>query len=296
MEQFKSLVSSPTNSALISAAFWLALVQVSPVFTERASPEAREFVEEWKSELTRTVADLHLKLMTDISDNFKRLLNKLYFDVVAQGVFYAMFYAFPKSRTTFNKQFKCELFKIMSLLFKGCEVSHKSRFLKNWRFIDDWYLNLGAGNLLADSPEEQPPDPRIVFPKVSNSKSGLKPVRFSPIMENNSQFRAFKMKNVLRPLRMSFTPYFSRIDAINKQSKAANLRFEEAFDFAQSYNTRLKKELYENSLQKDINKIKVETISHCKRLAKKRDEEIEKGSHEYANYIVSMVHSSAVGE
>lgn len=296
MDQFKTFIALPQNSALISAAFWLALIQVSPVFTERADKEIREFVEEWKADLTRTVADLHLSLMTDIASNFKRLLNRLYFDIVAQGVFYAMFYAFPKSRTTFNKQFKCELFRIMSLLFKGCEVSHKSRFLKNWRFIDDWYLNLGAGNLLVDNSEESEMDQRITFPKVYNSKSRLKPVRFSPIMESNSMFQNFKMKNVLRPLKMNFTPYFGRIDVINKQSKVANLRFEEALDFAQSYNNRLKKELYENSLQRDINKIKVETISHCKRLAKKRDEEIEKGSHEYANYIVSMVHSPTVGE
>lgn len=49
-------------------------------------------------------------------------------------------------------------------------MSHRSKFVKNWRFIDDWYLNLGAGNLLVDSSgdltEAASGSRRIVFPQA----------------------------------------------------------------------------------------------------------------------------------
>lgn len=124
----------------------------------------------------------------------------------------------------------------------------------------------------------------------------MEPIRFSPIMEHHSNFQSFKLKNILRPLKMNFTPYYKRIDLINRQSRLANADFDEAYEYALNYTNKLKKEIYDNNLQKEINKIKVDTISHCKRLAKKKNEEIERGSHEYANYIVSMIHSSAVCE
>lgn len=115
-------------------------------------------------------------------------------------------------------------------------------------------------------------------------------------MENHSNFQTFKLKNILRPLKMNLTPYYKRIDVINRQSRLANEDFDRAYEHAQNYTNKLKKEIYDNNLQKEINKIKVETINHCKRLTKKRNEEIERGSHEYANYIVSMIHSSTVCE
>lgn len=45
-------------------------------------------------------------------------------------------------------------------------------------------------------------------------------------------------------------------------------------------------------LQKELNKITNDTIQHCKRLNKKRKDEIERGVHEYANYIVSMIYAN----
>ena len=34
-----------------------------------------------------------------------------------------------------------------------------------------------------------------------------------------------------------------------------------------------------------------ESKKHIRRLAKRRDEELEKGAHEYANYLVSMLNA-----
>lgn len=104
------------------------------------------------------------------------------------------------------------------------------------------------------------------------------------------------MKNILRPLKMSYTPYFQHIDTINRQSRLANEDFDAVYEFAQNYNSKTRKEFLDSNLQKEINRIKVDAINHCKRLSKKKNEEVERGSHEYANYIVSMIHSSAIYE
>lgn len=125
---------------------------MSPTFkSEHLDKEMNSVIKQMKSELLIQISNLTFELQKEMPENLKKLMDKIYFDIVCQGVFYSLFYAFPKSRTKFNKDFKCDIFKIISKIFKGCEVSHKSRFLKNWRFIDDWYLNLGAGNLLSEN-------------------------------------------------------------------------------------------------------------------------------------------------
>jgi len=150
LDQFKAFLQDPGNSTIFTHAFWFVLVQVSPMFQGPQPTRLTELLGQWKSGLLSRIANAHSQLMLDVSPALKKVLDKLYFDVVCQAVFYSFFYAFPKSRPKFNKEFKCEIFRIISFTFKGCEVSHKSRFLKNWNFIDDWYLNLGAGNLLVD--------------------------------------------------------------------------------------------------------------------------------------------------
>jgi len=97
-------------------------------------------------------------------------------------------------------------------------------------------------------------------------------------------------------LRTSFTPYYSEIQAINTNAGIANQHFKEAYELIADYNSKMKKAFFENNLQKEMNKIKTDTIVHCKRLAKKRKEEIDRGVHEYANYIVSMIHSSFIND
>ena len=43
------------------------------------------------------------------------------------------------------------------------------------------------------------------------------------------------------------------------------------------------------NLKKEIKKLKNETIKHHRRLEKRKQEELERGAHEYANYLVSML-------
>lgn len=42
-------------------------------------------------------------------------------------------------------------------------------------------------------------------------------------------------------------------------------------------------------MKEEIKKLKNETTKHHRRLEKRKQEELERGAHEYANYLVSML-------
>lgn len=44
-------------------------------------------------------------------------------------------------------------------------------------------------------------------------------------------------------------------------------------------------------MKRAIASIKEETVNHHKRLEKRKAEELERGAHEYANYLVSMLNA-----
>lgn len=102
-----------------------------------------------QNKLYQKVSQLYIHLMNKESIIFKRIIEKIYFDIIAQAVFYSLFYAFPKSRIDFDYQFRYFLFELMSEFFTGIKISPVSKFSQHWNFVDDWYLDLGAGNVLS---------------------------------------------------------------------------------------------------------------------------------------------------
>ncbi len=60
---------------------------------------------------------------------------------------------------------------------------------------------------------------------------------------------------------------------------------------AQKYSQKLKNNTINKKLNNQITKIKNQVLIHCKRLNKRKNEELDKGAHEYANYIVSMINT-----
>lgn len=68
-----------------------------------------------------------------------------YFDLLSQSVFYAFFYAFPKSRSSFDDVLKNKLLKLFSKMFTGVEICSSNSY------IEKWSLDLGTGNILHKS-------------------------------------------------------------------------------------------------------------------------------------------------
>lgn len=69
--------------------------------------------------------------------------------MLSQAVFYAFFYAFPKSRTHFDDELKNQLLKLFSRTFTGIEISNSNTY------IEKWSLNLGTGNILQKGKRNQ---------------------------------------------------------------------------------------------------------------------------------------------
>lgn len=76
-------------------------------------------------------------------------------------------------------------------------------------------------------------------------------------------------------LELKFKRYMKLADQIKKQ--ALELKKD---------NSNRKKDMKEQ-----IQQIKRETVEHHKRLEKRKAEELERGAHEYANYLVSMLNA-----
>jgi len=55
---------------------------------------------------------------------------KTFYDTIAQSVFYSLFYAFPKSRSSLTDEMKRKLLNIFSHLFTGMKI--KSAKYEHW--------------------------------------------------------------------------------------------------------------------------------------------------------------------
>jgi hypothetical protein len=86
-----------------------------------------------------------------------------YFDLLSQSVFYAFFYAFPKSRSRFDDSLKIKLLKLFSKTFTGIEICNSNNY------IEKWSLDLGTGNILHKSRNRNQEQPETkVLPSISN--------------------------------------------------------------------------------------------------------------------------------
>ena len=97
------------------------------------------------------MAENYIKFMINCEGKEKELFFQIYFDIVAQGVFYWFFYVFPRSRLEFDNNYKKYIFNVFAELFTGLKIAHKSQFIKDWKFVTDWKLDLGAGDVLKQS-------------------------------------------------------------------------------------------------------------------------------------------------
>ena len=68
---------------------------------------------------------------------------KGFYDIISQSVFYSLFYAFPKSRSSLTDEMKRKLLNIFSKLFTGMKIKSAK--------YDHWSLDLGTGNAVAST-------------------------------------------------------------------------------------------------------------------------------------------------
>ena len=91
------------------------------------------------------IAANYVSFLLNVSGNDKDFFfsskkkGRSFHDVLSQAVFYALYYAYPKSRSKFNDAVKRTLIEEFAYQFTGMRVEKP-----NW---DSWRIEIGAGNV-----------------------------------------------------------------------------------------------------------------------------------------------------
>lgn len=103
--------------AIISDSFWYVICKV---FIKKPEYEAhREFL---LDRIAANYVSFTLVEDTQIDPKQKERFFKSFYDIIAQSVFYSLFYAFPKSRSSLTDEMKRKLLNIFSKLFTGMKI------------------------------------------------------------------------------------------------------------------------------------------------------------------------------
>ena len=95
----------------------------------------------------------------------------------------------------------------------------------------------------------------------------------------------------MKPNKMKLNPYDETQDDYEQKFKSYEKIINGAKNLANHFGVMIKKNQLNSELRKELHNIKQETTNHLRRLEKRRNEELEKGAHEYANYLVSMLNA-----
>jgi len=283
LDAWASYLKLPQNVYVVSDAFWYMRYHV---VEEPNSKQITEF-------LLGRMAKNYIDLFLSVSGVYKQSFFENYFNILSQGVFYSFFYACPKSRDELNDDMKEIFLSQFSILFAGIEISNPKDYYSNW------YLDLGAGNILKDESADgkKAQLPTLIFKdtmqlKVIRTQQDL---RYSPIILTYLGTENYQTRNVVKGYKMNFSKISTDKEEVEK-------RFEMYRQVAKKVNQDLEAFKVEDreaqaKLKAELKEMKKESMKHQRRLSRRRDEELEKGAHEYANYLVSMLnaHSQNTG-
>ena len=128
-----SIFSMEHATAIISDAFWFV---ICAVINPDKYPDHVEWFQERMATnyISFTLNDVFLESnpgkMSNQELSKKERFFRNFYDAIAQSVFYALFYAYPKSRLLLNDAFKRELLDLFSEMFTGMQI--KSAKFDHW--------------------------------------------------------------------------------------------------------------------------------------------------------------------
>ena len=128
--------------ALIADSFWYIICKIfkNNVVDETKLQYYKDKKELLLDRLAANFVSFFIKYRAKKKKKF--ILNYVY-DLIAQAVFFSLFFAYPKSRTKFNVDLIFCLLKDFSGLFNGPRIHNPSIQL-----IKHWTLDLGTGNII----------------------------------------------------------------------------------------------------------------------------------------------------
>ena len=179
--------------AILSDMFWYCLVKI----------DKRKHMKELKKTLLERISYNYIQVFVTVSRLDKDIFFENFYDCIAQGVFYSMFFSYPKSRSRLNsEEFKSKLFEIVSSKLTGITVSNQG--------YTKWTLDLGAGDALkkvAHRSMESSLNPEAL-PSVSGKRQAgrtLQNLRYSPIVTRYLHSKRYEAINSVPSWNMRYT-------------------------------------------------------------------------------------------
>lgn len=190
VKAWRTHFSSTQCVSILSDMFWYCLVKI----------DKRPNLKQYKKDLLERVSQNYIQLFVNVPMHEKEFFFENFFDCIAQGVFYSMFFSYPKSRSRLNsEEFKRKLFELVSKSITGLCVKNEG--------FSNWILDLGAGNVLQ---KEAKPDTeqKLHLPQIKvkgQTRRTLQQLRYSPLVSRYLSSKRYEAINSVPTWSMRYT-------------------------------------------------------------------------------------------
>jgi hypothetical protein len=258
--------------SILSDMFWYTLVKLD------SRPDMKAFK---KSALER-ISYNYIQLFVKVPRFEKELFFDTFYDCIAQGVFYSMFFAYPKSRSRLSsEEFKSKLFSMVSKKLTGIQVGNQA--------YNHWNLDLGAGNVLKTHGGKAKDSAGPLLPTLHKRqiRRTLQQLRYSPLVTRYLHEKRYEAINSVPSWNMRYT---NRSVEKEKDTDKKYVFYKKlAIDTEKKAKERHREYQEESSkIDDEIKEEHREYRRYVNRLNKKTDEIIAENSAEYANKLVSL--------
>ena len=213
--------------ALISDAFWYIICKIC-----NPKPEFEQHQEFLLDRISANYVSFTLIEDPKYDQKGKEQFFKKFYDIIAQSVYYSLYYAYPKSRKTLDQQFMRELTNTFSELFTGTQIHSASHDHWDAQFVHK-----------ASSDAKKIKDASLADNEIGKSSKGRREIlfmRYSPLVERYLITHNYETINNVTKWKMLLTQRtetnkdmdkkfkkFKQItDQSQKRMKAANEEYE----------------------------------------------------------------------
>lgn len=188
--------------AIISDAFWFIICKVF-----KKDPRYEPYQEFLLDRVAANYVSFTIVENVRLDSQIKAKFFESFYDIIAQSVFYSLFYAFPKSRSLLNNEMKRKLLNIFSRLFTGMKIKSAK--------YEHWSLDLGTGNILQGNAVKKTNAQRedISLADVNKNKGKILKksnrerihMKYSPLVERYLITHKYETMNNVREWKMLLT-------------------------------------------------------------------------------------------
>ncbi|CDW78191.1 UNKNOWN [Stylonychia lemnae] len=296
MDEWNKIFEMEHADAIISDAFWYVICKV---FKKNAAnyQQYEPYQEFLLDRIAANYVSFTIVENVKLDLQIKAKFFENFFDIIAQSVFYSLFYAFPKSRSLLNNEMKRKLLNIFSRLFTGMKIKSAK--------YDHWSLDLGTGNILQGVAAKKNTNGQrelVSLADVESKKKGkiMKKsnrerihMKYSPLVERYLITHKYETMNNVREWKMLLT---QRTD-VQKEIDSKFEKYKKIADQAVNEMKRLRDD-YDKTCSVIAEKMRENekaAAKHIETLKQSKKEKLENGGYsEYANMLVSIFNSEHV--